>query len=136
MEKINKLIYFLLAIANFTKDIHYTCHGKAFYSKHLLADRVYDGIYDFIDSLKETCFLGNDTLPLPSGEYLSRTTSLIPPLTDNDKTNFEALKDLIIETLALIEQIDGTTRAETSLLDSIAQDLQQKLGLINLQVKE
>lgn len=72
MEKNNKLICYLVAIQNFTKDIHYSCKGDAFYGKHLLVDRIYDGLDDFIDVIKETCLLGNDILPLPSGEYMAR----------------------------------------------------------------
>ena len=136
MEKINKLICYLLAIANYAKDIHYTCHGEAFYSKHLLADRIYDGLYDFIDLLKETCLLGNEIEPLPSGEYLSRATSLIKPITDNDKTNFDNMKDLLVDALAIMDEMKDMTRAESSLIDNISQDLQQKVGLVNLQVKE
>lgn len=126
----------MLAIANYAKDIHYTCHGEAFYAKHLLADRIYDGLYDFIDLLKETCLLGNEIEPLPSGEYLSRATSLIKPITDNDKTNFDNMKDLLVDALAIMDEMKDMTRAESSLIDNISQDLQQKLGLINLQVKE
>lgn len=126
----------MLAIANYAKDIHYTCHGEAFYAKHLLADRIYDGLYDFIDLLKETCLLGNEIEPLPSGEYLSRATSLIKPITDNDKTNFDNMKDLLVDALAIMDEMKDMTRAESSLIDNISQDLQQKLGLINLQVKD
>lgn len=136
MEKINKLICYLLAIANYAKDIHYTCHGEAFYAKHLLADRIYDGLYDFIDLLKETCLLGNEIEPLPSGEYLSRATSLIKPITDNDKTNFDNMKDLLVDALAIMDEMKDMTRAESSLIDNISQDLQQKVGLVNLQVEE
>lgn len=136
MEKINQLICYLLAIANYAKDIHYTCHGEAFYSKHLLADRIHNGVYDFMDLLKETCLLGNEIEPLPSGEYLSRATSLIPPVTDNDTTNFENMKNLLIDTLAIMDAMSEMTRAESSLIDNISQDLQQKLGLVNLQVKD
>lgn len=126
----------MLAIANYAKDIHYTCHGEAFYAKHLLADRIYDGLYDFIDLLKETCLLGNEIEPLPSGEYLSRATSLIKPITDNDKTNFDNMKDLLVDALAIMDEMKDMTRAESSLIDNISQDLQQKVGLVNLQVKD
>lgn len=136
MENINQLICYLLAIASYAKDIHYTVHNAAFYGKHLLADRIYDGLYDFMDLLKETCLLGNEIEPLPSGEYLSRATSLIPPVTDNDKTNFENMKSLLVEALSLMDSMKDMTRGESSLIDNISQDLQQKLGLVNLQVKD
>lgn len=136
MEKINQLICYLLAVQNFAKDIHYSCHGESFYSKHIFADRIQDGLYDYIDQLKEICLLGNEIEPLPSGEYLSRATSLIPLKTDSDLNNFKSMKDLLIDSLALIEGLDNLTKGEENLIGAIAQDLQNMLGLINLQVKD
>ena len=138
MDNINKLISYLIAIANFAKDIHYSSKGDAFYSKHLLADRIYDGIDDFIDSIKETCFLGNDISPLPSGEYLARAMNFLPLIEDEDKKNFEAMQKLLIDCLVLMQEIlqdAESTRAEVSLVDGIAQDLQGKLGLVNREVR-
>lgn len=139
MENINKLICYLLAIANFAKDIHYSCKGEAFYSKHLLADRIQEGLYDFIDSIKEICLLGNDILPSPSGEYLAMTMNLLPPVETDDRKNFQNMQKLLIDCLVLMQEMlqdKDTPRAEVSLIDGIAQDLQQKLGLVNLQVKD
>ena len=138
MENINKLICYLLAISNFAKDIHYSCKGEAFYGKHLLADRIQERLYDFIDGIKETCLLGNDILPLPSGEYLARTMNLLPPVDADDKKNFQAMQKLLIDCLVLMQEMlqeTDTPRAEVSLVDGIAQDLQGKLGLVNRQVK-
>lgn len=138
MEKINKLICYLVAIQNFAKDIHYSCGGDAFYGKHLLADRIYDGLDAFIDGIKETCLLGNDILPLPSGEYLAMAMNLLPALEQDDKKNFEAMQKLLIDCLVLMQEMlqeKDTPRAEVSLIDGIAQDLQGKLGLVNRQVK-
>ena len=132
-----KLICYLVAIQNFAKDIHYTCGGDAFYGKHLLADRIYDGLDDFIDGIKETCLLGNDILPLPSGEYMVRAMNLLPALEPDDQKNFEAMQKLLIDCLVLMQEMlqeKDTPRAEESLIDGIAQDLQGKLGLVNRQV--
>lgn len=136
MQKFNTLICFLLAIANYAKDIHYSCHGNAFYGKHLFADRIQDGWYAYIDLIKEVCILGNNEEPLPSGEYLSRATSLIPLREDEDKINFEHIQNLIIVVLQHIEEMEDLTRGEENLIGAIAQDLQQMLGLVNRQVKE
>jgi hypothetical protein len=139
MENINKLICYLLAIANFAKDIHYSCKGEAFYSKHLLADRIQERLYDFIDSIKEICLLGNDILPSPSGEYLAMTMNLLPLVETDGKKNFQNMQKLLIDCLVLMQEMlqdKDTPRAEVSLIDGIAQDLQQKLGLVNLQVKD
>ena len=138
MENINKLICYLIAIQNFAKDIHYSCRGDAFYGKHLLADRIYDGLDAFIDGIKETCLLANDILPLPSGEYLAKAMNLLPALEQDDKKNFEAMQKLLIDCLVLMQKMlqeKDTPRAEVSLIDGIAQDLQGKLGLVNRQVK-
>ena len=136
MEKYNILIEYLLAIQNFAKDIHYTSTGEAAYSKHLLADRVQENLYDFIDKIKEVCFLGNDTPALPSGEYLSRATSKIPQLGDTDKANFMKLRQLMVTTLGHIENIDDITIGEANLIGNIAEDLQNSLGLLNLQIRD
>lgn len=136
MTDITKLIAYLIAIVNFAKDIHYSAYGEAFYAKHEFADLIQDGLNDYIDLIKEICLLGNEIAPLPSGEYLSRATSLIPLREEkNDRENFERMKNLLIETLSLLEGMDNLTRGENNLLDDIAQNLQQKLGLINQQIK-
>lgn len=136
MEHFNKLITYLIAIQNFCKDIHYHCSGESFYSKHLFVDRIQENLNNYIDEIKEVCLLGNDVSPLLSGEYLSRATSLIPLLEDKDLQNFISLGKIIVETLALIDNMDKLTQGEANLMGAIAQDLQNSLGLLNLQVKE
>ena len=136
MEKINKLITLLIAIANFAKDIHYNCKGEAFYSKHLLADRIQDNIYDFIDQIKEVFFLASNNEPLPSGEYLARSASLVPPVSAKDKDCFISMENLLVLALQQIEEITEATTGEENLLGAIAQDLQTSLGLVNNQIKE
>lgn len=136
MENINKLIEYLLAVANFAKDIHYSAKGEAFYSKHLLCDRISENIYDYIDSIKEIFFLAADKEPLPSGEYLSRATSLIPQIAEDDRTNFTSLSILLEAALQDIEKIKDLTKGEENLIGAIAENLQTSLGLVNRQVKE
>lgn len=135
MENINKLIAYLIAIANFSKDIHYSVKGDAFNGKHLLADRVYEGLNDFKDSVIEVCILGNDLEPLLMSEYNAMANGLTPLLSKDDREDFEKLKELMTDALGYLEAMQGTTRGENSLIDGIAQDLQGKLGLVNRQVK-
>ena len=135
LTNINSLICALIALQNFCKDIHYNTKGDAFYSKHLLVDRVQENISDYIDRIKEVCILGNDEETLPSGEYLSRATSLIPEITGNDKDNFKSLENLLVNTLTLIQSIEPGTKGEDNLYGAIAEDLQNSLGLINRQIK-
>lgn len=134
MEKVNRLIAQLNAIANFCKDIHYNSKGDAFYSKHLLADRVQDNINEYIDQIKEICIIGSNEKTLPSKEYLLQAIKFIPAITENDQENFKSLENLLVMTLANIEHLEGT-KGEENLFGAIAQDLQNSLGLINRQVK-
>ena len=136
MEKFNKLICYLLALATFAKDIHYSCHGESF-TVSIICRPYQENMYEYIDQIKEICILGNDEEPLPSGEYLSRATSLIPAKSDNDDLeNFRSMKALMLNTLTHIESMDGMTVGEENLIGNIAQDVQNNLGLVNQQVKE
>ena len=135
MEKINKLICALIALQNYCKDIHYNSKGDAFYSKHLLVDRVQENISDYIDRLKEVCILGNDEKTLPSAIYLQNASNLIPEITGNDKEDFKNLILLVVNTLTIIEALKSGTVGENNLYGAIAEDLQNSLGLLNRQVK-
>lgn len=123
----------LTAIQQYAKDIHYTAKGDSFYGIHLLMDRVADGLDDFSDSIKETYYLGSGDLPPQSKEILRISAAIIPVITE-DKEDLERLGNLIRSTLQELNNIRDTDRADTSLLDNIAQDLKLKLGLINRQV--
>lgn len=136
MTDINKLICYLIAIQNFAKDIHYSCYGEAFYGKHLFADRLQEDLYDYVDQIKEICLLGEEISPLPSGEYLKGAAEIIPlRYEDNDQQNFILMQNLLVECLSLIESFENLTKGEENLIGNIAQDLQQRLGLVNKQVQ-
>jgi DNA-binding ferritin-like protein len=129
MNKIDTLIAYLFAIQAFAKDIHYSASGEAFYSKHLLADEIYKGIDEQIDALVETCILPYNT-PMQIDEYWESARGIIPSAID-----FRNLKGLIKDAITIIESQERIrTAGEKSLIDSIAQDLQRKLGLITRQV--
>ena len=136
MEKINNLICYLIALQNYSKDIHYNTKGDAFYSKHLLVDRVQENLSDYIDSIKEVFFLGGMSKePLPSYEYLKKASELIPKIEKDDKKSFQNLIKLLIKTIQTIETIKTVSKGEENLLGTIAENLQSSLGLINQQVK-
>lgn len=132
----NKLISLLIAIGNFCKDIHYNCKGDAFYSKHLLADRVQENLSEYIDQIKEVFFLPAGKEPLPSADYLREAAGIIPSLSGKDKTDFYKLSRLLTNALQVIEESEGLTVGEENLLGTIAQDLQNSLGLVNMQFKD
>ena len=129
MNKIDTLIAYLFAIQAFAKDIHYSASGEAFYSKHLLADEIYKGIDEQIDALIETCILPYN-IPMQIDRYWMQAREFIPTVLD-----FYNLKGIIKDAINMIDLIERTrTKGEQSLIDSIAQDLQRKLGLITRQV--
>lgn len=132
-EQIDSLIVNLMVIQEFSKDIHYTCHGDAFFGKHLLVDK-----FDFsedLDLLKECCLLGNGDRPLTSKEYMLRASHDLPiPKVNDDKKNFEELNILLLDVLNLIDSMQELSKADENVVGGIAQKLQQYKGLINLQV--
>ena len=48
-----KILVYLLAIQSQAKNIHYNCSGSSFFSDHLLADRIFEGIQDMMDEINE-----------------------------------------------------------------------------------
>lgn len=134
-EQIDNLIVNLMVIGEFSKDIHYTCHGEAFFGKHLLVDK-----FDFnedIDLLKECCLLGNGDRPLVSKEYLGRTFNAVPtPETKTDEENFRQLNYLLLDVLQLIDNMQDLSKADENIIGGIAQKLQQYKGLVNLQIEQ
>lgn len=136
MNKIDTLIAYLFAIQACSKDLHYSVSKEVFYSKHLLADEIYKGIDEQIDALIETCILPYN-LPYPIQKYWRDAATFYKP----EFLGFFVLKELIESALSFIEKIDHiiygqeTTKGEQALIDSIAQDLQRKLGLITRQVR-
>lgn len=135
MEQINDLIIQLMAIQGYCKDIHYNAKGEAFYSKHLLVDRVQENISDYIDSIKELFFLSKGSTPKPSKFYFGAVEKIIPDVHNEDKRMFADLADLLLNALTTTDNIRGTG-AERSLIDSIAENLQTSLGLVIRQIKE
>ena len=133
MNKINEIIAMLIAIQSYAKDIHYNCKGDAFYSKHLLCDRVSENIYDYIDSIKEVCFLATGQKPLESSKYLQLAITHIPEIY-TDKEAFDKLSKLIAKALVLIEELTDLSKGEENLFGAIAENLQTSFGLLLRQV--
>lgn len=133
-EQIDNLIVALIAIKEFSKDIHYTAHGSAFYSKHIFVEKF--NFDESIDLLKECCLLGNGLRPLASVEYLQRAINkLTIPEENNDNKNFKTLDAYLYLALDLIKSMQELSKADENVIGGIAQDLQQYKGLVNLQVE-
>ncbi len=134
---INDLIARLMAIECFAKDIHYTCND---YAAHLLADKIHEGIEDFIDDLKENCFLGQRKLPLASKEYMLQAVKFIPDVKEKDRESFISLWGLIDDTRRVLKEMTDSedvvdTRGTNALLDNIGEHLDKSSALIYLQTK-
>lgn len=120
----------LIAIKGFAKDIHYSAKGESFYGIHILMDRVVDGLDDFIDSINEVAYMGRDMEPPASREVLKYATAYIPMIGNDNRASLSLLNNLIAQTISGVNSYDSDDRAVTSLLDSIAQDLSLKHGLV------
>lgn len=131
MDEIEKLISYLFAIQAFSKDVHYSVKGEAFYSKHLLADYIYKGIDEQIDALIETCVLPFVN-PSSIDHYWYEATQILN--VSSYEADFENLLNLLCEVLRFINSTEFSNTA-SSLIDDIGKDLQRKAGLLTRQVK-
>ena len=136
MEQFNLLISMLIAISNYAKDLHYNVKGSAFYSKHLFADLILDGLDEACDDLRENVLLGNGIEPLHSSQYLRVAADLVPPVTSDDRTNFMMMKAFVDTIRGMIEGMEAPSRGANSLLDSIGEHMDKMAGLLFLQTKE
>ena len=132
MNKLFNLLKSLYCIRFFAKDIHYAAKGTEFFSDHLLADRVADGLDNFIDDINENLYLGFEEKAPTSAEVLLGVVDSLFVAKDDIKKNWETLYNYIKETEELIYKIEEEYDIPqvNSLLDSIADDLQKKKGLI------
>lgn len=128
MNEYDKLVIYLMAIEGKAKDIHYTCGGSNFYGNHLFADRIADGIDEFIDQIKETCILGHGKQPLSSKEYYTEAGQFLDGV-----ASFQSMLELILNTLIHIENIKkDVARGDSKLLDDVANHLQNNKGLLHI----
>lgn len=128
MDKINNLIIHLMAIYGISKDIHYTFPD---YSIHLLSDKIQDGLFDFIDEIKENLLIAKNKIVLKSHEYYLETSKI-----KNDSIDLINLKNVIIDTLVILEQINELSLGDGDLLGRIGNKLQNSLGVLNIILKE
>ena len=133
MDKFHFLVSYLTALASFAKDFHYYCKS---FGKHLFADEVYDGLYDFTDSIRESVMLASNILPFSSRKYLAAASMLVPPITNDEQANLEMLEALLNVGRDFVNNFEGTTRGQNALLDEIAGHLDKMAGLTFLQLRK
>ena len=132
MEQLFDLLKYIYAIRFYSKDIHYNAKGESFWSDHLFADEVFNGIDDFIDQINENLYLGYENKAPRSKDILEAVVGSIPPLPTDITQCWKNLSNLIVNAIQLINDIENeySDAPISSLLDSIADDLQKKRGLI------
>ena len=127
MDNFHLLISYLIALANFAKDIHYNCKS---FGTHLFMDTVYDDLYEFTDTIRESVIMAAHQLPHSSQGYLMAAAAMVPPIDREDmKANLDFLMALIEFGSLLVNGTEGTTRGQNALLDDIAGHLDKANGL-------
>jgi len=132
MKDLFNLLKVIYAIRFYTKDIHYKAIGENFWADHLMADRIYDGLDDFIDDINENLYMGFEEDTPYSKDVLEAVIKSIPELDDDMNRNWESLYGMIVAALEIINNIEKEYEMPqiNSLLDSLVNDLQKKKGLI------
>lgn len=132
MNDIQRLLVILYSIRFYAKDIHYEAKGASFWSDHLMADEIFDGIDGFIDQINENLFLGYEHPAPHSKDIVALVYDALPPVSTDIGQCWKNLYALIVEGLSRISAIkeEFDDAALNALLDSIADSLQKKKGLV------
>lgn len=138
-----KLLSMLYALKFGAADVHYWVSGDSFWGDHKFADYIRYGddeedrvLGDFIDDINEVCFLGTGQEAPYSKDIIQGSMEYIPVKTTDHKQMFTNLNALIYRILSHIEEIMPEASAgEANLLGNIAQELQQRYGLIWRRIK-
>lgn len=137
MKDLFNLLKVIYAIRFYTKDIHYKSVGDNFWADHLMSDRIYDGLDDFIDDINENLYLGFEEETPYSKDILESVVRSIPELDNDMVVNWKRLYGMIITALEIINNIEKEYEMPqiNSLLDGLVNDLQKKKGLIWRRIK-
>lgn len=127
------ILVYLLSIEKTAKGIHYLCKGSNFWADHLLADKVADGLSDFMDEIQEIYYLGKEEeAPQPS-QVLASAGAMVPELTEDIEEDFRKLEKMMLACIDEIEtasNLTATTCGDNDLLGRICSDIQQKHGFV------
>ena len=134
-----QVLCYLIAIQRQAKEIHYHAKGECFWSNHLLADRIYDGIDDLIDEIQENYYLGREGEAPSQKELLIGASECVKEASGDIKKDFDGLDAIIMACIAQIETIihenKELTAGDNDLLGRICSDLQKKHGFIVRRLK-
>ena len=133
-----ELLILLIAIQRTAKDIHYFAKGAEFWSDHLLADKVYDGLEGFMDEIQEGYFMGEELATIPQKMLYERACKMMPEGDFAVYPLFTVLDNLLVKGIALTTELSKAsdiTAADSDLLGRICADLQAKHGLVYRRLK-
>ena len=134
-----RVLCFLLAIQRQSKEIHYHAKGDCFWSDHLLADRIYDGLDDLMDEIQENYYLGKEEEAPSQKDLLIEASEEVNDASGDVKMDFEHLDSIIVACIARIESIieanKNLTAGDNDLLGRICSDLQKKHGFLVRRIK-
>lgn len=123
------LIVNICLICDLCEDGHLNSYGESFYSQHKMFEDIQDAINSFPDSIQEIYFGARDLGFVSSLEIRKAEAERLRPI-KNGKEAARIIKDLIIETLDKVKELDSnedSTVGEKDLLSQIAGTLQHKL---------
>ena len=128
-----KILVYLLAIQHHSKNIHYHCAGSTFFSDHLLADRIFDGLQDLMDEINEKYYMGKEEDTPQQTRLLEDAAELVPEAIDDMTVAFKQLDRLIlscIDELETVAELESLTVGDNDLIGRIGSDMQQKHGFL------
>ena len=125
------LLAMLWALKFNISDLHYLAQKENFYSDHKFADELRDDIDEWIDEINEICFLGEEKNAPYSKDVILDSSNFIIPLQSNPTEQFKKISESIKQILIYIQETsEQTSVGEQNLIGGIAQELQQRYGLI------
>ena len=137
-ENMEQLLCLLIVIQRVAKEIHYRAFGENFWSDHLLADKVFDGLEDFMDEIQENYFMCEEEANPYQKRIYTYASSMMPESWGSVKELFEILDGFVLQTILQATELSKAsdiTAADSDLLGRICGDLQQKHGFLAKRLK-
>lgn len=133
-----ELLVLLIAIQRVAKEAHYRALGEDFWSDHLLADRIFDGLEDLMDEIQENYFMGEEEANPTQKIIYTEASRLMPETFSSVKDLFEVVDGFIMRGIFLTTELSKSsdiTAGDSDLLGRICGDLQKKHGFLIKRLK-
>lgn len=133
-----ELLVLLIVIQRVAKETHYRAVGENFWSDHLLADRIFEGLEDLMDEIQENYFMGEEEANPTQKRIYTEASSMMPESFSSVKDLFAVLDGFIMRGIFLATELSKAsdiTAGDSDLLGRICGDLQKKHGFIVKRLK-